>query len=247
MIVKKEEIINAKKVPAFFNDGMFGSSTHLGTFGVKKEKDWEKPWLLEEELKFIDRYMNLAPNGGEAVYRASVSQSQVIHTLENMHICYLNSSYDRKILEKWKNMESRKFPGHSLYEEISQRLGYRFVVRKVKARNHPSSGNVLYLDIDIENTGFGSFQGKGRLELVIEDRKGGRVSFPIKADPRQWKSGAFIRVTAGILWKPKLLDQTQGQYPCYLYLYDQMTKQEIAFANEKKGQKLCLGMILDYI
>ena len=40
-----------------FDDGIFGSTTHLGTFGtmMREAAGWEKPWSRKEELEFIEQ------------------------------------------------------------------------------------------------------------------------------------------------------------------------------------------------
>lgn len=52
-----------------FNDGMFGSLDHLGTYGWQKREEagWQGQWSREEEIEFVGEIAAKIPYGGEAV------------------------------------------------------------------------------------------------------------------------------------------------------------------------------------
>lgn len=52
-----------------FDDAVFGSATHLGTFGTmaRAGSGWEGMWTRQEELGFIHQIAETAPVGGEVV------------------------------------------------------------------------------------------------------------------------------------------------------------------------------------
>ena len=60
------------KALGLFDDGIFGSTTHLGTFGtmMREAAGWEKPWSRKEELEFIEQISRDFPCGGEAIAEA---------------------------------------------------------------------------------------------------------------------------------------------------------------------------------
>ena len=180
-----------------FDDAMFASEDHLGTFGVLgRENGWGEAWNREEELRFEKDLCQSVPNGGEAVYgedfQKQLTPELVLDILRKMHITYLNKAYDAKILDIWKQWKfagAEEWNGKSLYEYIGAHLGYRLVIRSV--RLSAGRGDSGRLEITVENTGFASLyraadfwlysgeEGRAGLLLEQEDKKLGAV----------WKSG----------------------------------------------------------
>lgn len=123
-----------------FDDGMFGSESHLGTFGVLTEAEggWYSAWCREEELAFEEKLCRRVPCGGEAVYPEKdpkcFTREMILQDLKTMHITYLNKEHDIKMLELWKNWRCKEngiWSGKSVYEYIGAHLGYRFVIQRV--------------------------------------------------------------------------------------------------------------------
>lgn len=55
-----------------FDDGLFGSKTHLGTFGTQADTGVKgEPWLPRLELDYLEQHTGQTPNGGEAVAEAA--------------------------------------------------------------------------------------------------------------------------------------------------------------------------------
>ena len=52
-----------------FDDGILGSETDLGTFGVEpgSEAGWGSPWSTEDELIFEEQLCRYVPQGGEVL------------------------------------------------------------------------------------------------------------------------------------------------------------------------------------
>lgn len=137
-----------------FDDGIFGSDSNLGTFGHLKQtqSQWEDPWCPEDELAFEAWLCATVPNGGEVVCPQNnlPSGEVVLRRLRQMGISYLNSVYDPKLLDAWKQTRS-PWPGISLFDYVGAHLGYRFCVRKVRGRKKEDH---LWLEMTVENTGF---------------------------------------------------------------------------------------------
>ena len=59
-----------------FDDGIFASKSHLGTFGTmtREAAGWKAPWIREEELSFLETLGKRLPIGGEAVSPESITQ-----------------------------------------------------------------------------------------------------------------------------------------------------------------------------
>ena len=85
-----------------FDDVIFGSASHLGTFGAEPSTAWDSPWLPEEELSFEDVLCSQAPHGGEAVYGEELTPERTAAVLRRMHVTYLNRDHDPRLLELWR-------------------------------------------------------------------------------------------------------------------------------------------------
>lgn len=182
-----------------FDDAMFASATHLGTFGEKaaKEAGWQLPWRTQEELLFQKWLGDFVPCGGEAVMPEDGAESEdaqnpgaVIDRLKTMHITYLNRIYDGRLLEKWRQIPCG-VPGlwqeKSLYDYIGGHLGYRFVITDVKVRKKQS----LQIEVIIENKGFAGIYAETEVWLVVEGQSPQESRREkIDCDPRTWKSGS---------------------------------------------------------
>ncbi|MBP5282894.1 MAG: DUF4874 domain-containing protein [Lachnospiraceae bacterium] len=136
----------------FFNDGMLGSETHLGTFGPETEgrAAWQEPWGVRQELLFLEPFSQEVPYGGEALMPPKdLEAEEYVRTLSELHVSYLNCTYDATLMEKWKQINK---DGHSLYDYIGEHLGYRFLVKQVRAKKGSRS---LDVSLEIANEGFG--------------------------------------------------------------------------------------------
>ncbi len=158
-----------------FDDAMFASGDHLGTFGtLTRENGWGEAWQREEELAFEEELCRNVPNGGEAVlgeaFREQMTPRAVVEILRRMHVTYLNKVYDPNILDLWKQWkypEGETWNGKSLYDYIGAHLGYRLVIREAcfRAGRGRETGR---LEITVENTGFASLYQEA--VLGVENR-----------------------------------------------------------------------------
>lgn len=123
-----------------FDDAIFGSETHLGTFGSQPAAvaGWENGWSREEELSFIDSLCSQVPNGGEVVYQEkfakTASLEEMVSRLKRMHISYLNCLHDGAMLDLWREKKwesSDVFDQMNGFDYIERHLGYRYCIRKV--------------------------------------------------------------------------------------------------------------------
>lgn len=162
-----------------FDDAMFASGDHLGTFGtLTRENGWGEAWRREEELAFEEELCRNVPNGGEAVlgeaFQEQLTPRMVEETLRRMHVTYLNKVYDSGILDlwrQWKYTGGETWNGRSLYDYIGAHLGYRLVIREVcfQAGRGKESGR---LEVTVENTGFASLYQEAVLLLEGRGKEG---------------------------------------------------------------------------
>ena len=190
-----------------FDDAMFASDNHLGTFGtLSRENGWGEAWKREEELSFEEELCRIAPNGGEAVYgeefQRQLTPKQVEETLRRMHVTYLNKTYDSEILDVWKQWRhsgADVWNEKSLYDYVGAHLGYRLVIRQArfKAGRGGDSGR---LEITVENTGFASLYQEA--EFWLESLQGEEEPLSLKLEGKDlgavWNSGETRTLSCNI-------------------------------------------------
>ena len=136
----------------FFNDGMLGSGTHLGTFAPETagRGNWKEPWSQEEEIRFMAPLIDEVPYGGEVLMTPMpLAPENILETLRSLRVSYLNSTHDAALLSEWKRTS---FEGMPFFTYVGEHLGYRFLVRSVQGK----WGKNMELTVTIENSGFGS-------------------------------------------------------------------------------------------
>lgn len=210
-----------------YDDAMFASATHLGTFGTEEnEKNQMVSWTADREQAFEEKICKYVPHGGEAVfsegYTETLSGEQMLSFLRQCHVTYLNKDYDARIMQRWSSIP---WAEGSLYDYIDRHLGYRFVIRKVLA----GGGNRL--EILIENTGFANIYQEA--ELYLEN---GTQKYLLPEDMRTWDSGTTKRVVLNH-------EMTEGEI--FLAARRKSDGAVIHFANEDDAQgRVLLGRIV---
>lgn len=156
-----------------FNDGMFGSADHLGTYGWQKkaEAGWSGQWCREEEAGFTGQIASIVPYGGEAVGGdLEWTFQDIIEEMRRTGVCYLNSEHDMQRLGQWKEMHcpvTGIWAGKSAFDYIGCHLGYRFAVKEAEFIDKKG----LYLKIQIENAGFSTLKEDAELLLYMGKEK----------------------------------------------------------------------------
>lgn len=159
-----------------FNDGIFGSDTDLGTYSnrSKEEAGYSSEWLKNEELDFLETIGKTNPCGGEVVfsqdYYNKTQPSQMKKELRKMCVTYLNSEYDKEILNRWKEtscMSQGAWSDKSMYEYVGAHLGYRFVAENVTVRKNKD--DQVTVEVEIKNVGFAPIYREANLIIEIDD------------------------------------------------------------------------------
>lgn len=227
-----------------FDDGILGSMTHLGTFGTmtREAAGWDQAWMRKEELEFIARLTEKVPCGGEVTSCMEEDcrmreEEFIINELRNMHLTYLDSTYDRKVLDLWKTIpwngsdNSEIWKNCSLYEYIGEHLGYRLTVTNAEMK--PLRRGKAEFVIEIENTGFGSLSQEAELFLTIEN--GTEIkTVPVSMNVRE------IRAESRKYGKA-VIDLTEGRV--FLKLQRKKDGRIIHFANKNSADNLYLGSL----
>lgn len=186
-----------------FDDGMFGSPDHLGTFGVEERSTapWDARWRREDELAFESELFRQAPNGGEAVYGKEYAWTpeEVLSALRSMRVTYLNRAHDRKLLDLWGETPCPVrgvWENASLLDYIGAHLGYRLLVRSVRVAE--DRRGVCKAELEVENTGFAGIYQEGRMGLEYTDGGGALRREVLEENLRGWQSGEVRRYSREI-------------------------------------------------
>lgn len=236
----------SKDNTGLFDDAIFGSENHLGTFGMEPRVNsgWESSWIRADELAFEEDLCKHAPNGGEAIcgenYTQLYNQETTIDVLKQMHITYLNNAYDPAILEVWKNWKC-EVPGiwqeHSFYDYAGEHLGYRFWVKDATVSLKDKKEEQLVVTITMENTGFANIYQETELQLVRINDAGEQFLQEFEYDMRELNSGSVQTLSTEI-----------HAENCKLYLSARIKKngKRIYFSNQsEKDAYVALGQITD--
>ena len=215
------------RYPGVFDDAVFGSEDHLGTFGKKKKKDstWEEDWCAADELLYMKENCGEIPFGGEVLSGVDADENETLRTLQDFRVSYLNSIYEEKVLERWKQTIYKEWG--SLYQYIGAHLGYRFVAKSAE----------IYQDrveLVLENTGFSNLCDRAELVLVREGPGEIKEIHTSDYDIRTLAGGG----TAKILFP--LSGSLEEKEHFYLTLTRARGKAAICFANEGAGERLYL-------
>lgn len=152
-----------------YNDGMLGSETDTGTY-IDRSRS--------EEIAFQDILCQTVPNGGEVIINNPYNDlDNAIADMQQMHISYINSTYDASVLDKWKQTPytgNDIFNGVTGYDYIRDHLGYRFVLRSTEIIQDYIRGQV-FLRIGIENIGFSKSYRDFSFRLTLLDLRTGET------------------------------------------------------------------------
>lgn len=233
------------KALGLFDDGIFGSTTHLGTFGtmMREAVGWEKPWSRKEELEFIEQISRDFPCGGEAIAEADPDRADqiltkdakaVISEMQKMHLAYLNLVHDTRILDQWKAQSCGKdgiWSGKTLYEYVSAHLGYRFVLKKVEMQV-PKRDKIKFV-FEVENCGFASLFQEAQLFLIQENEKE-RKEMLLSEEVQKWHGGSTYKV-----------ETETGAMKGNIFLQIRRKKDGkiISFANKNSADRLLIGSL----
>ena len=226
---------------ALFNDGIFGSVTDFGTYGVGNDRQQQEQ-MRKDALQWQAQHVRCRLNGGEALAGVETEADrqrwqdagQAAEDLAQMHISYLNSTYQQDVLQSWKEQEliwpgtDRKLSG---YDYIGRHLGYRFVVRSATVDRKKT------MHIVVENCGFAELCEE--IDCYLIWKQGAKeIRQRTHTDARQWESG---KQTELIIGKPSDVFSDGEDIFCYLCLQRSRDGRYLCFANEGAGESLLIG------
>lgn len=152
----------------FFNDGILGSDTHLGTFApaTREKGAFDEMWNADDEIAFMDPFLNHVPYGGEVLKGPEkVSPEETEKTLRALRVSYLNSMHDERILSEWKSIP---YGDGSFYDQVGMHLGYCFIICDTLIRK----GRQRECCVTVENKGYGALYDETEAFLWLEGEQG---------------------------------------------------------------------------
>lgn len=189
-----------------YNDGYLGSDTDLDTYADR-----------DRDIAFLSGQTAHLPFGGEVTVPDSTLHDIDVCVPEmfRIHLSYLNLEWDNRVIDKWKNSlytsdsgNDKAYYGKTAFEYISNRMGYRFVIKKSIIGVNDDASEVR-VELDLENVGFGNMNKRKRAALVFADGNG-----EIKAVEQagEFAGGTKVAYSASV-------ELESGDYDVYLRLY----------------------------
>ncbi len=166
------------------NDCFLASDSDFGTYS-SPVSTW-KSYVAQDGL--------FTPVGGEtcAVYSPRSDCPSAVQEMSANHWSYLNSQYNRLVLDKWVT--------DGCYDTVKRLLGYYLAVSRVIMSEEVRPGGVLQVEFDIANHGYSALFNFRPVYLVFKSGTTSNSVF-LPVDPRNWRSGvstvkASIRIPA---------------------------------------------------
>lgn len=205
-----------------YNDGMFGNESDTGTYTDRSRA---------EELTFQNELCRTVPNGGEAIIENPLNDlDNAIADMRQMHVSYLNSAYDTKIMDKWKTTpytQPGPYENAVGYDYIRDHMGYRFVLRSTEIQpDYTLMQSVLR--IAIENTGFAeSYRGFSFRLTLLNTETGETLSIFPEKDSTCLASGETTVLEIPL----ELETYPAGNYELYWLTLDKTFNEPILYGN----------------
>lgn len=219
-----------------FDDAIFGSFNHMGTFGTmtREAAGWESPWNSKEEFVFLKKLHTVLPCGGEVIFpidKEELSTKEMLKQMKQMCLTYLNAAYDQKILNQWKKigLKQKDCGWNNFYDYIGEHMGYRFVVEHIEILKIKRT-KIILTGI-IQNKGFASLMQETELIISVENTKE-KKERKINIDLRKIRSGEKGIFTIEV-------EAEEGKI--FLKMQRKRDQRIIFFANEDAADQLYLG------
>ncbi|MBH1941522.1 DUF4832 domain-containing protein [Mobilitalea sibirica] len=144
----------------FHNDALLSTDSDMGTYDDPK-------YSRTQELEWVSKNMSHHMNGGE-MPKVSVFSSATNATaeFEKLNLTYLNSRYNKEVLESWKK---ETLNGRNAFDDINNRLGYRYSLKSVTLPKDLKIKKQFDVKITVKNTGFSAIKEEYVTWLIIEN------------------------------------------------------------------------------
>lgn len=185
------------------NDCFLASSSDFGTY-IYQGAGWDR----EAELAYIGAESRFVPHGGETCAESAFSTGvNAISEMTTLHTDYLNEDYNTAVTNTWRNDGNAVGHWADSYEQISQRLGYRYELQTAALPDEVRPSGLLEIEFEIDNVGFGELFNPRNVEITLENNATGKISAaPLQIDPRFWSGGTTNQVQT-VLGVPEEMEE----------------------------------------
>lgn len=139
------------------NDCFLSTDSDAGTYSSQADRD------------YVQAVSQFTVMGGETCAMAGLTNrndgATAIEELARYHWDYLGRNFYTPIIDKWI--------AQGYYDEISRRLGYRYVMLDAQAQASANAGETYSLNLNIRNEGFGKLYNPRPLNIVLKPHGGG--------------------------------------------------------------------------
>jgi hypothetical protein len=192
-----------------------------------------------ERRAYMQQSSRFVMMGGETCEIQSLNDqpshcSQALSELQQFHYTYLNSSYAKPVIDRWK--------AEGCYAEISRRLGYRLRLTRLEYPKETKPGSSAQIKMTLKNDGFAAPSNKRSFIIVLRNSASGQTTqfdFSAVQDPRKWEpEKGDIGLTIAL---PLPATLAAGTYQVFLKLSDPMPElamrpeYSIRLANTRAG------------
>lgn len=223
------------KVPklGLFHDALFSSGTDLGTYGVmtKEAAGWQGAWIRSEELQFSKAISENVIFGGEALLtEEGFSLERMLKEANMLQLSYLNSAYDKRLLDLWK--ETMYQDNMSYYEYVGAYMGCRFVISNPVYEKEQGFFSKKTLQFTVKNVGFATAKEDIYIDIFIEHDKG-TTKIHLEENLKEMKCKESKKIIVP-------MELTEGTI--YVKAYTKRNSRPFFFAN-KNSEHLKLGVL----
>lgn len=214
-----------------FNDAILGSETDMGTYGSLSRSastSYMDKLNRYDEILFQTQLCRYVPNGGEVLHASALNDFRpALRTMTAMRLSYLNSNYDRTVLDKWAGGRN----GTGVFKKLSDlhyidaHLGYRFALKKKELHFDQRRCSIRWM---IANRGFAPCYRPVEVHLVLCGSDGKLLmEHRVDTDVRTWLPESNVALACEFeLPKAEAQRMTLG-----LRLRDPLTGKEIRLCN----------------
>ena len=184
-----------------FNDCFLSDATDSGTYN---DVVTQYPYL-ESETKYVVM-------GGETCDLDKVRSSCGVALLElsKFHWSFMNFDYNQKVIANFKD--------NKCFDEIDQRLGYRFEMLKGNFPNRLKENEKLNFDLTITNKGFATTFNTKEVALILRNTSD-KTEYPIvlNTDTRFWNTNEITPLSFSLNLPTGI---ASGNYELLLHIAD---------------------------
>ncbi len=175
---------------AYHNDCLLASSDDYGTYtdyGNSSSPRKSATTVLRQYFSEDSKYLAV---GGETCSDGYSPQNdcepegKAQEELSTMHYSYLNADYNNSVNNDWVT--------GGCMEDITKKLGYRFVLKTGEYPHTVNAGEVLSVKIDLENVGYASpFKARPVMLILRNKSTDEEYEFAFDTDIRKWFTGSL--------------------------------------------------------